>query len=155
MFQTTQVLAGNHFTLDLLDQFETEYGATALGVTIMRTRLRYAVTARSSTETGRMWPISALGIREVTRSTLGTYLPTDPVGPGNDLHADWMAYSTTSVPMFSGSSVINFATEDTHLDIKSMRKISELGSTVALYFDHDSTGPVDLNLTASLLLALP
>lgn len=149
------VAAGQFNGLNLLGAFETAYGANLIGCTIMRVRLRWAPF--SAATTGQ--PVAAMGVRVATEADLVSSAPTDPLGPVNDLHADWMAWDTSVVSLLYGSGGPGTdqpgPAMSRYIDVRSMRKVDELGQALYALFDHVSAAAVVYSVSASVLVALP
>lgn len=146
------VAAGEFNGLNLLNQFETAYGANLIGCTVVRIRLRYSAFIADTT--GQ--PVAAMGVRVADDANITSAIATDPLGPLNDLHADWMMWDTTHASLVQPAASTNEGPLlSRYMDIKSMRKFEELGQGIYALFDHVAAVPVVFSVSASTLVALP
>lgn len=148
------VATGEFNGLNLLGDFETAYGANLIGCTIVRMRIRWSAFVADTT--GQ--PVAALGVRVADEATITATAPTDPLGPLNDAHADWMAWDTTLTTVLQGATTnpsLVGPLASRYLDVKAMRKVDELGDAAWLLVDHSSAEAVVFNLSTSVLVALP
>lgn len=137
--------------VNLLGQFETQYGADMLGCTIMRIRGNLTWSATGQTTVPSIAQL-IVGVRIATQeSSLPpaplTELP-DTAGPALSPHSDWMLFHpVTSYVNGDGSNVI---------DAKSMRKLDELGQYLLMAIQPGNVSmAATVNGTFSTLLALP
>lgn len=136
--QDVDVAANTSVFTNLTSAFETLYGAQLIGATVMRIRLRFFNPAANVG-----LPI-IYGVRINNDSQFDNL--DNASGPGTDAHADWMTWGMLN----SGDPLV------TDIDVKSMRKFEEIGDGVMLGLSNvTATGAVDLDFTASLLIALP
>lgn len=158
--RTQGVLSGpGTLGADLLDAFETEYGAQLLGATVVRIR-GFAVPVMTT----------AGGTPGITNGNWGIIVESD-----NDLadpaditkaplgrpHDDWLAWQPfwtsggyTGPPSAGGSSNPN--ADEFSVDFKSARKIEELSQGLHIWYSFVSdTGAVDLEYDLSIGLKLP
>ncbi len=158
--RTTGVLVGPSETgADLLDVFQTEYGAQLVGATVMRIRgyIRPNVVA-TSVVTGHC------GIIVESDNELNDQNALQQ-GPSARPHDDWLAWlpwlvdNSTGVPALSrvAETSWNFNASPWAVDIKSSRKIEELGQGLHLWYDFvagggEPTPPVDYDLSIGLKL---
>lgn len=140
----TAGVAGTSRT-DLLAQFQTTYGAQLLGCTVMRIRGTWAYVAA----VGDIKKPITCGIRVFDEAHNIATLP----GPITDPHADWMYYETllANEPQVAGTTY----TGRSVFDVRSRRKIEELGQGLAIAFEGNSAVAQDFWWQASVLLALP
>lgn len=159
----TKDLTGNFLYTefqDLLQTFRTQAGITAgpVGLTVMRTRIHVGSVGFNGTNLPSNEIV--LGVRVFDRDEAiqaeagpaGNWaVPTDP-------HADWMAVEYMSP---QGGSSTAFLL-DHHIDVKSMRKIDELGQTLGMVVSNvppndgaTTGGSININVSTSVLLALP
>ncbi len=130
-------------TIDLLSNFQQAYGADILGSTVMRVRGTVFWNSGDVTLTA----ISAVvGIRVADQ----TELQADAEGPISSMHADWMAYQTTILD--SGSDTY-YQADRLGIDVRSSRKMEELGQTLALSFGTDAAAG-GTALTAKYILSV-
>lgn len=141
--------ADQPFWLNILDQFETEYGAQLLGATVMRIRGKIMFITPEVTNVNFAM---AAGIIVDSDENIADGVDD---GPWHAPHKDWMAYEPV---IFSGQDP-TFQNYVWDIDVKSNRKIEELGQGLALVFDNRSTGEtgsiVDMAGVVSVGLKLP
>lgn len=138
-------------TFNLLQTFETNYGANLIGITIMRIRGQYAILG-ANTDTVSV----RAGIRVGDGADFTTVsADEDLFNPATNggAFADWMSFETMG-------STPGFVSQDAQyrmVDVRSMRKIDELGQQLGLQVSGRSdlaeafTWAYDL----SILVALP
>lgn len=145
------VAAGNFNGLNLLGDFETAYGANLIGCTVVRIRIRWAPFVADTT--GQ--PVAGMGVRVVDEADISTSVSTSPLGPMNDIHADWMAWDTSvaTQTLAGGSQVGPLVSR--YVDVKAMRKVDELGQGLYMLVDHVAAIPVTYSVSTSVLVALP
>lgn len=152
---TIIVDAGQSNGLNLLGPFETEYGADLIGATVLRIRLR--VFAESSPSTFNGLFVGGLGVRVADDKQMAQLTAGDPsLGPIGDPHADWMMYETFTISGTASQREVPLT--DRYFDVRSMRKLDEVGQGLYLLADHDNpTAGVlgSMDFSASVLLALP
>lgn len=147
----SNVPTGAFNALDLLGDFNDEYGADLVGCTCVRIRMRVFVESATTDDTNIS--VAGLGVRVADDSAVASADTLDPLGPLSDLHADWMFFESTS---FTGSAALMPFMVDHYFDVKAMRKFEELGQGLYLFVDHDNpTNAASINVTSSVLLALP
>ncbi len=132
-------------TIDLLQEFQTAYGADILGSTI--TRIRGVVQ-------WNLGDVAVAGLAAITaiRTADQTELQADAEGPLTSYHADWMAF----VPTILDDSVPSAWHQE--IDVRSQRKMEELGRTLALSFETDAadaTTAIEVKYFFSVGLKLP
>lgn len=146
------VPTGTFNALNLLQSFETAYGANLIGCTVTRIRVRWSPFIADTT--GQQ--VAAIGVRVGDEADVTTSAPADPLGPLSDLHADWMAWDTCHPsPVLAGGAVLPGPEISRYLDIKSMRKIDELGQGLFMFFDHTAAINMVYSVSVSTLIALP
>lgn len=144
--------------VDLLDLFQAEYGAQLLGCTVVRIRgfVTPFVTGGTAGETavsGR-WGIIVESDNELSTQ--------DPLvqGPGARPHDDWMMWAPFSFepvalgPVGDQPATWNAEASVWGVDIKSNRKIEELGQGLHLWYDYVASGGVNVNLDYQLSIGL-
>lgn len=139
---------------DLLAQFRTDGGST-LGCTVTRVRVDLRLE----------W----LGLSRSSALTLGVIVDQlqssvlEPPAPGEEPHADWMYWRRVpQIPEFSaalqtGDPALTVLHTSLVLDVRSQRKMEELGQTVYICFDPTLAGAGTLGVSwgSSVLLKLP
>jgi hypothetical protein len=140
-FDQTVAMGANQVKIvDLLNQFELA-GVSKLGCTVMRTHLRMLIStaAISAFE-------YAIGVNPIT--TVGTQLPN----PNGDNDLDWMIFERRW-PEWSGATVnANF---EILTDLRSKRKIEEMGQTLTLNLWAPVINAGSFPVFARTLVALP
>lgn len=142
---------------DLLQTFRTQAGITAgpVGLTIMRMRFHISTQDLAFANATAF----VLGVR-VMDSTEAALAETEAAtfSPTADPHADWMCFE----PFASKSAVSGpLGIIDHSVDVRSMRKLDELGQTlVAVVSSVPPFGgtpglTINLKVTSSVLIALP
>lgn len=159
LFQPPASLPAAGTAVDLLAQFRLDGGST-LGCTVTRIRLDLNYQYNNP---GAVNPttqdILAVGIIVDQLQASQAEVPR----PGVEEHADWMYWrrkslvgSLDAVPFGTGTAPVYHYAEQ--IDVKSQRKLEELGETLWFVLDPSfSTGtPVaGVNVNASVLLRLP
>lgn len=152
--------AGSEFneSQDLLQTFRTQAGITAgpVGLTVMR--MRFAINAQVPLGTVNFRQ-GVLGVRVMdTTEALAAEVDATPYSPTNDPHADWMCFEPFGPKDLEGTTGVI----DHHVDVRSMRKLDELGQTLVAIVSSvpPNAGPVgtilsNFSVTSSVLLALP
>lgn len=130
--------------INVLDQFETELGAQVLGVTVMRIR-------------GTLWfePAAASD----AHMAAGFLVDADEnisdgvdEGPFDEPHKNWMAYE----PVLFSSADTQYQVHRWDIDVKSNRKMEELGQGFAFVFDNQlAATTVQIRGVVSVGLKLP
>ena len=140
-FDQTVAMGANQVKIvDLLNQFELA-GVSKLGCTVVRTHLRMLIStaAISAFE-------YAIGVNPIT--TVGTQLPN----PNGDNDLDWMIFERRW-PEWSGATVnANF---EIMTDLRSKRKIEEMGQTLTLNMWAPVINAGSFPVFARTLVALP
>lgn len=150
--QRVPVPAGQFNALNLLSQFETQYGANLIGCTAVRIRVRYSNFVADTTGS----PLGIIGVRVADDADLASSAPTDPLGPSADLHADWMMWDSKHADLTQAAAGTSPGSElSRYSDVKAMRKIEELGQGLYMFVDSPSGIAMDWSLSVSTLLALP
>lgn len=135
--------AGTPLGLDLLGNFQSEYGAQLIGSTVVRIRGYIAPTAigggADSLGFGGVWGI-------IIGRDNDDY--TDPLMAVEQReHDDWLAYLPWAVqnPNLAQEQLLssNVDASPFAVDIKSQRKIEELGQTLQLWRTQLDGGDVD------------
>ena len=138
--QTVPMGANQVKIVDLLQQAELA-GVSKLGATVVRTHLRMLVptAAISAFE-------YAIGVNPIT--TVGTQLPN----PNGDNDLDWMIFERRW-PEWSGATVnANF---EIVVDLKSKRKVAEMGQTLTLNLWAPVINAGSIPVFSRVLLAMP
>lgn len=149
-------------TQDLLQTYRTMAGITRgpVGLTVMRIRLQISYTAVGVNGVSGDFGVHGLyyGIRveDFNAALLQETTEVPDYGPQLDPHADWMAWGRVqAVATYPTDNII--ATAD--VDVRSMRKIDELGQTLVLALQTTvasaSQTTVNCLASTSVLLALP
>ena len=140
-FDTTVAMGANQVKIvDLLNQFELA-GVYKLGCTVVRTHLRMLI----STAVINAFEY-AIGVNPIT--TVGTQLPN----PNGDNDLDWMIFERRW-PEWSGATVnANF---EIVTDLRSKRKIEEMGQTLTLNLWAPVINAGSFPVFARTLVALP
>jgi len=137
--QAVTVGANQVKIVDLLNQLELA-GVSKLGSTVVRVHLRMhiptAVVGFTSFE-------YAIGVNPIT--TVGTLLPN----PNADNDLDWMIFKRIW-PTYSGATVDAFYQEV--LDLKSRRKVDEMGQTLTLNMWSPVVSPGTIDVFARTLV---
>lgn len=141
---TNQVLVAGVNWLNLLDQFEAEYGAQLLGATVMRIRGTLAFEAAVTAPV-----LSGAGILVSTDEDISDGVDEGPV---NEPHKDWMAYQPIILSNVSAAA----NRFDWELDVKSNRRMEELGQGLALVVDNGiAATTIDMTGAVSVGVKLP
>lgn len=165
---TSAGIGGSLESQDLLSDFRTEAGLLRgpVGCTVMRVRLSINAVIQS-TAPNVLPSINAngmyYGIRVFDQSelTVQETIEAPAVGPQLDRHADWMAWGRVPMKAFAGTPGVATSTGIywVDVDVRSMRKMEELGQTLGLIVQTTSAvvgGTIDQVVAAtSVLLALP
>lgn len=158
-FDTTLTNALPGFIINLTEPLETDMGAQLIGCTVMRIRGSYSVLDSGGTNDDTPITVVAAIRRGASTITNGAVAPGAqlssefPLGiPGR--HNDWMLYQPTII-YDSGAGDLAVARE--HVDVKSMRKIDELGESLGLFLQATPAAGETVRITGvfSLLVALP
>lgn len=160
LYQPPAALPAAGTAVDLLAQFRADGGST-LGCTVTRIRmdLSYQISNPGAVNLTSQ-DMLAVGIIVDQLQANQAEVPR----PGVEEHADWMywrrrAYTTndfSAVPYGTGTAPVYLMTEQ--IDVKSQRKLEELGETLWCVLDPSySTGApiVGVNVNCSVLLRLP
>lgn len=141
---------------DLLGVFESQYGADLIGVTIDRIRLSWfngtATTPLSASAA------AAVGIRVMdgqTSNLITSGSTSQSLGPFSDPHADWMAWDAQGVGLLSDTTERPGTNIFRELDVKSSRKLDELGESLIMTMEHTHASTVTFTWMASILVLLP
>jgi len=144
---------------NLLADFQTEYGAQLLGATVMRIRGYIYPQFATAAPTGDVVGQSAFGIIVEEDDEL-----TEGGGVGNQPferpHDDWLAWLPWSGVLSDAGPVGNLpATWNSHanfwaVDIKSARRIEELGQGLHLWADFSELPETDPSAVYDLSIGL-
>ena len=147
-----QSFASGTVAHDLLADFrEDNGGGNLLGVTITRIRLNVHILWDGTPAVGN-WVYSGIYV-DHQNHTAG-----EVSGPLSDQHEDWMAYNMLSR---AGDGEVSVGTTGhlTHhvIDVKSQRKLDELGDTLWFVTTEGGTGlqATGMNIVSSVLVKLP
>lgn len=150
---------------DLLTDFRTQMGITAgpVGLTVMRIRMHISwvspilATEAAGTAIGVYYGIKVADLTDLT-SQETTELPGR--GPQIDKHVDWMAWGRVpmkNVGYSAAGAVLNGAGWE-EVDVRSMRKLDELGQTLGLWVQATNSAGTTVSgvtVSTSVLVALP
>lgn len=149
---------------DLLQSFRSQAGTTRgpVGLTVMRVRMKFYFntgTAAADVLAGNLiyYGLRVMDFNELVRQETAE---TFDQGPITDAHSDWMAWGAIPVKAtnFNSAGSTTLVSGWEEVDVKSMRKIDELGQTLGLVLQGtnatvSSYGTV--HASTSVLLALP
>lgn len=145
--------------INLLEQFQTEYGAQLLGATVMRIR-GYCEPFFSVAAPGNTIARGVFGFIVEDDNELLTPEPSDL--PAARPHDDWLAWLPWSAsgqdpgPAANGLTTWNSQSSMYAVDIKSARKIEELGQGLHLWPQLEAPGAtVTFTYDLSVGLKLP
>lgn len=151
-------------TNDLLQTYRTQAGITRgpVGLTVMRIRLQITWQAdpdnglSSILQQGLYFGIKVADFQDVANQEVSEVISR---GPQVDMHADWMAWGRVQ-PAFSyaGTDAPTAIVGTADVDVRSMRKLDELGQTLMLAVQTTLPDITDTPLvycSTSVLLALP
>ena len=133
--------------VDLLTTFRSaaEYGAQPIGVTITRVRGRVVLQETTATKTN---DFLGLGLVVEDRNSAVADVPK----PFADDHVDWMAW----LPMTAfGQDGITGQVASFEIDVRSQRRLDEVGQTLWLTMDAAVTSTFSVTIVLSVLLRLP
>ena len=116
-----------------------------MGVTVTRVRGRVSVQETTGTPTG---DFLGLGLIVEDRNSLASEIPH----PYADEHADWMAWMPLTAYGQDGITGSRAAFE---IDVRSQRKMDEVGQTLWLSLDAAVTSTFSVIVSLSVLLKLP
>lgn len=140
---------------DLLAQFRTD-GGSSLGATVTRVRIDYTLVWTLDAATAIPFNQLAVGVIVDQLQLDQTEVPR----PGDEEHADWMYWRRhTAVPEFSaltGTAGVT-VTGSWSVDVRSQRKVEELGQTLWFVMDptYTASNVLSYRANASVLLKLP
>lgn len=145
----TGSLAANTVDRDnLLETFETQYGAQPIGCTVVRIR---GIIYTSSVNNGQLFVAAAV----VESEPPAPDTPVGAEGPIQRAFADYMMYE----PFITSGAAAGPQTDVSArmIDVKSARKIDELDERLSLYLQTPSgnTAAVSYHYTLSLGIKLP
>ena len=126
--------------IDALDEVQIAIGADLIGSTLVRVRGEIIM---SNTSAGG-GAVNVMAMRSFTTSTLaGLGVANDPVG--GDPLADWMLWEPFAM---TGSGNLEYNSERRIIDVKSSRRLEEVGQSILLAF---GSGTVDQQQVAGVL----
>jgi len=137
---------GTVTTNNLLTSFEAAYGANLIGATVARIRgVIQVVPDATIAETTLLVGVRVAGAGDTTLT-----------GPGANPYEDWMLFE----PFMLAPSNASFTLTDTHMqrviDVKSMRKLEEIGQELRLVASQTGTETAtELGWALSIGLLLP
>lgn len=160
--RVTGGVGGTVETQDLLQTYRTLAGITRgpVGLTVMRVRLQIHIAVTSVNGAAADYLSHGLyyGIRveDFNSAVLQETTEIPDMGPQSDPHADWMAWGRVQpVATYPTDNIIGTA----DVDVRSMRKLDELGQTLVLYMQGTvasaSQTVLPVLASTSVLLALP
>lgn len=139
--------------VDLLSQFQENYGAQLIGATVVRIR-GYVVPTSDGSFTGNFQ--GRWGILVDSDNTDVTLASNDP---GGRPFEDWMAYQPFSIATGGQSTTLqqvatgNVYANEWAVDVRSSRKIEELGEGLYLFWNlPESTWGLNWELSIGLKL---
>lgn len=128
----------------LLADFEADYGAQLIGVTVARIRMTLTLDSGAEARGGLLFGVRVATVDQVTDLAVS---PT--YGPGSRPGADWMTWGLLT-HMDQGG----FRTARDY-DVKAMRKIDELAQTLVLSVENAGAAPLTWGGAVSVLVLLP
>ena len=133
--------------VDLLTQFRSaaEYGAQPIGTTITRVRGRLILQETTATPTNDFF---GLGLVVEDRNATSAEVPK----PFADDHVDWLAWLPFA--RFGQDGITGLAVS-WEIDVRSQRKLDEVGQTLWLTMDAAVTSTWSATVVLSVLLKLP
>lgn len=155
--------AGSTFTesQDLLQTFRTQAGITAgpVGLTVMR--MRFTISTQNWATALFAQAVFGVRVMDSNEAILAEADATN-FGPVADPHADWMCYETIA-PRGTSTATATPPLAIVHqvIDVRSMRKLDELGQTLVCVAQSvpPNAGVGGLtqpfSVVSSVLLALP
>lgn len=137
------------FQDDLLDDFNTRYGADLVGFTVVRMRGYMAVTSTVAA----CLPL----VVGVHRASEGEVASTEFNPATNGEYLDWMLYEPFVGFPDGGNGAAQTYMCAREIDVKASRRLDELDQTIMLYAGTDSAtaGTITLRYHLSLLLMQP
>ncbi len=139
--------AGTPFAVDLLSGFrDANGGAQPVGSTITRVRgtVQFTHSGPAAADTGIAWGLV------VDRVGLTAGEVPDPY---IDPYADWMGWGFIPTSIDGGGATVTASKE---IDVKSQRKMEELGETLWMTFtDNPALSSAQVFVQMSILLRLP
>lgn len=146
---------------DLLQVFRAEAGLLKgpVGLTVMRVRLHinFDISTGAVGDSIRQFGGVYYGIRVFDTQELSELDVTEVVarGPVSDPHADWMTWGRVPAKTSIGTNTVGWE----EVDVRSMRKIDELGQTLGIVLQATSSSASSVvsivTASTSVLLALP
>lgn len=150
---------------DLLESFRTQAGISRgpVGLTVMRVRLAFSYYTAVTAAVNDIFAAGGIyyGVRKFSFNELANQdlVEQTNLGPQQDPHADWMAWGRIPIRDASFNALMAPIAVGAHweVDVRSMRKIDELGETLGLVIQVPSAGQTITNViaSASTLVALP
>jgi len=144
-----EVAAGAATATNLLTALETDLGAQVFGATVMRIRGELMIYADNADA----------GANLVIQAGYGITV-SDAAGTPNiftDEHQDWMGYQTTALVQSSTNSYREAAYHRLPIDIRSRRKLDEVGQQLTLVQANSSLSGASVffirNLSVLLMLS--
>lgn len=153
----------------LLDDFETRYSADLIGITIMR--IRGVITAGLVGDSDTLEGYAAIrcGIRVTDHADENQTDYTNDAMYDTQAYADWMMFEPFMLDALAAvasgdAAEATAASEIRRIDVKSRRKLGELGETLELVIGRPVAGGVDppantmavrVRWDLSILVALP
>lgn len=139
--------------LGLLDTFEVAYGANLIGCTIMRIRgIVWLATDPASSSVYRMG-VKINDNRTPPDASENLFVSSEIGGA----HDDWMGWYSLAGGVTSTGQQPSDLVRAREVDIRSMRKLDELGQRLELYFSGlgGIAGQASIGFDLSTLVALP
>lgn len=128
----------------LLADFEADYGAQLIGVTVARIRMTLTLDSGAEVNGGLLF-----GVRVATVDQVSDLAVSPTYGPGTRPGADWMTWGLLT-HMENGAFRV---AKD--YDVKAMRKIDELAQTLVLSVENAGAAAVTWGGAISVLVLLP
>ena len=136
---------GNPLNQNLLQEFQTAYGAQVIGATIMRIRGTILIEQGADNAAPVVVRTGVRIVQSIDRLNDGPF--TAP-------YDDWMGYYST-VTYRDPSADLSLAHGRFEVDIKSSRKLEELGEGLMLISEQSGTADVDMTIDLSIGIKLP
>lgn len=151
-FQLQTTVAAPVAAINILAPFETDLGAQVIGATVARVRLQGFVF---SNEVAGTLTTPAAGLLRTTQTEI--LASSNPaVSPGR--HQDWFYFNAPALDGgFAVAPLDNINFHRFEHDVKSMRKIDELGDTIFFVAGQDpaNAGEKTWRVQTSMLIMLP
>lgn len=153
----------------LLDDFETRYSADLIGVTIMRIRGVMTAGLVGDSDAQEGYGAIRVGVRVTDHADINQTDYSNDAMYDTQAYADWMLFEPFMLDALGAIASGDIAeatagSEVRRIDVKSRRKLGELGETLELVAGRPVTGGVDppantmavrLRWDLSILVALP